>query len=140
MRILRYCLIALTAAIVVCFVVPVYMGDRVPRAFTSEMFAMRTLVALQTAEAQYCSQYGTFADSLQKLASADLGLPSDLAQTNEGGGYRFTLSRSADGYTIHAVPTQYGTTGIRNFFSDETLAIHHHYGPEPATTSDPLVK
>ena len=101
---------------------------------------MRTLIAIHTAETRHFSQFGKFAGSLPELASAGETLPGDLARTGDAAGYRFTLFLTARGYAIHANPIKFGTDGGRTFFSDETLEIHRHYGPEPATATDPLVK
>ena len=90
---------------------------------------MKTMTTIHSAEAQYRSQYGKFAGSLQ-----------ELRVTEVTDGYRLTLSLTPQGYAIHAEPTQYGTTGTRTFFSDQSLQIHQHYGPKPASASDPLVK
>ena len=130
-RVLRNCLIA--AAVIA----PLNVGRHAH--FYNEMGAMRTLTTIHTAEARYFSQFGNFAVSLKELASVDDTL-SDVARTRNSHGYRFTLSRTARGYTIDANPIRLGAPGIRNFFSDQTLALHQHYGPEPATAADPLVK
>ena len=62
----------------------------------------------------------------------------DLA-SGEKGGYKFTLAATPTGYTISAVPSQYGTSGSKTFFSDQGMGIHQHNGQEPATVNDPLI-
>jgi hypothetical protein len=32
------------------------------------------------------------------------------------------------------------STGSRTFYSDQTMVIHEHYGPEPVTLDDPETK
>lgn len=114
-----------------------------------QMAAMRTIAALQTAEAQYYTQYGEYAGSLAELgppasgasghAAADL-IPARLAATGEASGYKFVIAPNHIGYTISASPLAFGTTGERTFFSDQSLALHCHDGPEPASAADPEAK
>jgi hypothetical protein len=94
-----------------------------------EMGVFKRITTLHTAQAQFYSRFGRFADSLQELDSA-----------GESNGYRFRSSRTDKGYTVSANPIHCGTSGRRTFFSDETLVIHQHACPEPATATDPPVK
>jgi hypothetical protein len=41
------------------------------------------------------------------------------------------------GYTISAAPLIFNTSNGRTFYSDQTMTLHEHYGPEPATAHDP---
>lgn len=119
------------------------------RRYATEMAAMKTITTIHTAETQYFSQYGKFAGALVELgppssggasaASADL-IPAGLAQTGESSGYKYNLAVTANGYTINANPTAFGTTGSRTFFSDQSMTIHQHAGQEPATAADPELK
>jgi type IV pilus assembly protein PilA len=105
-----------------------------------ETAALRAIQTLNTAQVQYNSQFGRFAQSLAELgppasgtanaSAADL-ISGDLA-TGEKQGYRFTLTGTPRSYTITAVPTAFGSTGSRTFFSDESLVIRENYGQEPA--------
>lgn len=76
---------------------------------------------------QHFSRFGRFAGSFEELTSADDTL-RQLARTGERDGYKFTLSPIAHGYAINASP------------AGASSGIHNHYGSEPATASDPLVK
>ena len=117
--------------------------------FAQEMGAMKTITTIHTAEAQYFSQFGKFAGSLQELgppasgaagpSAADL-IPGLLANTGEGSGYKYVLTLTATGYTVNANPDAFGTTGTRTFYSDQSLTIHNHYGQEPASATDPEVR
>ena len=111
--------------------------------FAQETAAIQAIRTVHTAEVQYSSQYGRFATSLTELgppasgnanaAAADL-IHSDLA-AGEKQGYKFNLSASSGGYQLTAVPTVFGTTGNRTFFSDQTMVIRENDGPEPATVN-----
>lgn len=146
-----FSLIELLIVIAIILIILAIALPRLGRArmFAQEMGAMKTITTIHTAQAQYFSQFGKFAETLQALgppasgtagpAAADL-IPAGLAQTGEGSGYKYTLTLTPTGYTVTAVPDAFGTTGSRTFYSDQTLTIHNHYGQEPATASDPEVK
>ena len=65
--------------------------------------------------------------------AADL-MSADLASGDKQG-YLFTMTGTPAGYTISAVPKSFGATGSRTFYSDQTLVMREHYGPEPATVN-----
>jgi hypothetical protein len=107
---------------------------------------LKAITTIHTAEVQYDSTYGHFAASLQELGSPASGsdtasaaglIEHDLASGDQGG-YKYTLLGTPAGYAISAVPEQYGRTGNRTYFSDQSMGIHVHNGPEPATVGDPL--
>jgi hypothetical protein len=43
------------------------------------------------------------------------------------------MTEKPGGYTIQAMPTAFGHTGVRTFYSDQSLRIRENYGAEPAT-------
>jgi len=108
-----------------------------------ETAALKAIQTLSTEQVQYYSQFGRFAQTLAELgppasgtanaSAADL-IPDDLAR-GEKQGYKFTLAGSPSGYTISAVPTAFGSTGSRTFYSDQSLVIRENYGQEPATAN-----
>jgi type IV pilus assembly protein PilA len=113
-----------------------------------EQAAIRQIGSLHQAETQYYSQFGKYAQNLNELgppasgaagpAAADL-IPKDLADGKKTG-YIFTVSGSATGYSIFAVPEAFGNSGSRTFFSDQTLVVHQNYTAEPATDKSPEIK
>jgi type IV pilus assembly protein PilA len=117
------------------------------RTFAQEMAAVKAISTLHTEQSQYYSQYGQYATSLAQLGPPTSGTASangaDLIDkelaAGEKGNFKFTLQPSQTGYTITAVPTQFGTSGTHTYYSDQSMAIHQHSGPEPATVNDPLV-
>jgi len=113
------------------------------RMYAQETAALKAIQTLNTAQVQYNSQFGRFAQSLTELgppasgtdnASAANLISSDLA-AGEKQGYMFTLTGTPTGYTISAAPKAFGSTGSRTFFSDQSLAIRENYGQEPATVN-----
>jgi type IV pilus assembly protein PilA len=119
------------------------------RMFAEEMGGQKAITTIHTAQAQYFSQFGKFAGTLAELgppasgspgpAAADL-ISRDLAITGENSGYKFVMALTPTGYTVNANPVAFGSTGSRTFYSDQSLTIHQHYGPEQATASDPEIK
>jgi len=118
------------------------------RMYSQEMAAIRHVHAVHTAQTQYYSQFGKYAQNLTELgpppsggpspAAADL-LPSDLSGGTKGG-YTFQVQGGPAGYTVNANPVAYNSSGSRSFFSDQTLVIREHYGPEPATVNSKEIK
>jgi type IV pilus assembly protein PilA len=116
--------------------------------FSKETAAIVAVKTIHTAQVQYYSQFGRYATSLAELGpptggtagpgAADL-IGSDLSNGIKQG-YKFTVSGTPGGYTVLAVPETYGTTGTKTLFSDQTMVIHEHYGPEPATDQDPVMR
>lgn len=56
-------------------------------------------------------------------------------------GYRFIYDRSVSptSFTLLARPVTYSVTGIRNFYTDQTLSVHFTTLDQPATAGDPIV-
>jgi type IV pilus assembly protein PilA len=108
-----------------------------------EMAAIREIGTIHTAETQYYSQFGHYAQSLTELgppasgaagpSAADL-LPKSLADGKHSG-FLFTLAGSPTGYSVTAVPEAFGSSGTRTFFSDQTLVVRNNYTAEPATVT-----
>ena len=116
------------------------------RTFAQEMAAQKAINTIHTAETQYYSQYGQYATSLTQLGPPTSGTASasgaelidkELA-AGEKGNFKFTIAPTPTGYTVTAIPTQFGVSGNHTYFSDQSMAIHQHSGPEPATPNDPL--
>jgi type IV pilus assembly protein PilA len=113
-----------------------------------EMAAIRQIQTIHTAEAQYYSQFGKHAVKLEELGPPTGGqegpagaglIPGDLAKGNKSG-YVFQLQGTQTGYAINANPQQFGSSGRRTFFSDQSMVIHENWGQEPATLNSPEIK
>ena len=113
------------------------------RMYAQETAALKAINTLNTAQVQYNSQYGRFAQSLTELGPPASGadnpsganlISGDMASGTKQG-YNFTLTGTPAGYTISAVPQTFGSTGSRTFFSDQTLVIRENYGQDPATAN-----
>ena len=115
--------------------------------YAREMAAAKAINTVHTAETQYYSEYGKYATSLAQLGPPASGSPGpngaglidrDLA-SGEKGGFKFVLQQTPTGYALAVNPTAFGTSGSHTYFSDQSMAIHVHNGPEPATTNDGLL-
>jgi hypothetical protein len=109
------------------------------------LYAIRTIHATQV---QYYSQYGRYAASLKELGPPASGVTGPAASGLIDGelasgtkdGYKYTMTVTASGYAIHADPEEYGKSGSRTFYSDQTMVIRQNHGPEPATADSPELK
>ena len=110
-----------------------------------EMAAIRALHTINTAQIQYFSTYGRYAQSLMELgpmpgnatpspAAADL-LSGDLSSGIKSG-FVFTMVGTPGGYTVNGDPQTFGVTGSRTFYTDHTNIIRNHFGNEPASEND----
>ena len=113
-----------------------------------ETGAIKAITTIHTAQAQYYSTFGKYADSLTALGPPTSGNPSasaadlisgDMA-SGEKGGYKYTMQLTPIGYTVNANPTAFNNTGSRTFYSDQSLTIRQNFGVEPATAASPEIK
>lgn len=118
------------------------------RMHTQETAAIRQIGTVHTAQTQFYSQFGRYAQTLAELgppASGQAGpsasdlIPEDLAKGQKTG-FKFNLQGSPTGYAVTAVPEVFGNTGRRSFYSDQTLVIRENWGPEPANDKSKEIK
>jgi prepilin-type N-terminal cleavage/methylation domain-containing protein len=143
---------SLTELLIVIAIILIIVAAALPRLTRARMFAeetaaIRAVSVIHTAQTQYYSQFNRYAANLQELgppasgaagaSGADL-VDGELAQGSRGG-YNFEVALSQTGYTVSAVPKQFGTSGSRTFYSDQTQIIRHRFAPEPATATDPEI-
>jgi hypothetical protein len=113
-----------------------------------EAGAIKAITTIHTAQAQYYSQFGKYATTLQELGPPQSGnagatgadlISGDLS-LGEKGGYRFRMAATPTGYTLNADPVAFNNTGSRTFYSDQSLVIRQNFGQEPATAASPEIK
>ena len=113
-----------------------------------EMAVIREIGSIHQAETQYYSQFGKYATNLAQLGPPVSGadspeaaniIPKVLADGKKNG-FIYTLSATASGYSIIAVPESFGNSGRRTFYSDQSLVIRNNWGQEPATPTSPEIK
>ena len=113
--------------------------------FAREMAASKATQTIQTVEVMYQSQYGHFATTLRELgppdsgasSAASAGLISGALASGTVGGYKFTLTGTADTYAIGAAPVAYGSSGVKSFYLDQTGFLRVSESQEPATATSP---
>jgi type II secretory pathway pseudopilin PulG len=143
---------SLIELLVVVSIIMIIMGMAIPRLQATkvqafEAGAMKAISTLHVAQAQYQSQNGRFANTMAELgpplsggATASAGdlIGADLA-SGEKGGYRYTIQATEAGYTIHASPTAFNTTGKHTYYSDQSLVIRQNASMGPATAASPEI-
>jgi hypothetical protein len=78
--------------------------------------------------------------SLQDLrTSRDRLIDGELASGTKSG-YVFTYSKTPDGFSVWARPTTYGSTGKRNYSTDQTGIIRFTEKDRQATRADTLLQ
>jgi type IV pilus assembly protein PilA len=143
---------SLTELLIVIAIILIIVAAAIPRFAKARMFAeetaaVRAVSVIHTAQTQYYSQFGRYATSL-----VELGPPAGGAEGPNGaglvdkelgegkkGGYLFTVQATPQGYVINGLPKQFGTSGSRTFFSDQTQIIRNKYANEPASPQDPEI-
>jgi len=130
----RWLVRALSAAGVL-LLAAIWPRPLVDRFFWPESQVLAANRIIHTAQTEYYSQHGCYAVSLRELAPL---LRYNLASGDQSG-YRLTLQGTPIGYSLSAVPEVFRARS-RTFYSDQTMVVHEHYGPEPATAQDPESK
>ena len=124
----------------------------------NEASAVATLRTLNTAEVVYSSNYsvpGVFAAALINLGDGGTAAncaPGAAAPTSANAclidaalenataaspksGYKLTYANPAGGYTINNDPVSPGSTGVRQFYTDQSLVIRAATGGAATATS-----
>ena len=133
--------IAIILAIITVAVPPYQRAQMLAR----EMAASKAVQTIQADEVIYQSQYGHYAPSLRELGPPDSGPSSAAAAGLIGatlasgtlGGYKFTLTGTADTYAITASPVAFGSSGVKSFYLDQSGILRASEGQEPATSASP---
>jgi len=113
---------------------PLVIHDRM----NVELAVIATIRTFHVAQTQHYSTFSHYAGSLRDLAAAGL-LDAQLG-TGKHLSYNFVIAGTRDGYAISAQPSVFTTDGSHTFYSDQTIVIHEHQGPEPASAQDPEMK
>ena len=102
----------------------------------NEIIAMSALQMIASSEAQYRVDKGGYG-SLESLVSSKLITPNMLDKY----GYAFSVTTSGSGFEVVAVPNEYGKTGKRSFFIDQSGVVRgDDHGGGPATVADKPVQ
>ena len=144
---------SLIELLIVIAIILIILTIAVPKLSTAQMNAremavVREIQTVNTAQAQYMSQFGQFAPTMAALgpptsggpgpAAADL-IPGSLASGDKDG-YTFTLAATPSGYTLNVNPKVFNSSGRRTFYSDQNMIIRQNWSADPATVSSPELK
>ena len=93
------------------------------KAAANEVSAIGSLRTIVTAEITYSATVGSGAYAAALTDLSDQSLIDASLGSGTKGGYDFTLSGTANTFTVTATPTTPGTTGNRYFFADDSGVI-----------------
>jgi prepilin-type N-terminal cleavage/methylation domain-containing protein len=135
--------------IIAAIAIPNLLRARIAANEASAVSSMRTM---NTACITYNTSYGAYPTSLTNLApipsgttpsstSADLLDATLTSSPFQKSGYTFTFGDTGGAgtvYTINGDPITLNTTGVRQFYTDQTGVIHYAIGASAAATDSPL--
>ena len=113
------------------------------RIVTHEQLALTSIRLIgKSCQFYYLANGGTYPPGLTTLGPTgssppylDAALGQDPATKQ---GYTFTYTPAGGSFTLLADPERPGVTGVRHFYTDQTLLIHAN-DSAPAGTSDPVI-
>jgi prepilin-type N-terminal cleavage/methylation domain-containing protein len=148
---------SLIELLIVIAVILVIAAIAIPNFIRSRMranegAAVQNLRTITTANTVYLTTYGIgFADALPKLGgtavlvdSTAAGLIDSVLSTGLKNGYTYTYTVTASaggqvvGFTVTADPTNFGVTGERYFFTDQTSIIRFNNTGTAVSTDPPI--
>jgi hypothetical protein len=103
---------------------------------------LRVIVILRdiaVAEENFRKKAGRYG-SLEELNDFSSLISSANAGIGEYNGYRFTIDAKEGDYSIEAQPIEWGVTGKRSFYTDQTRVIRQSWGPDPANDQSDILK
>ncbi len=108
-----------------------------PPMFTNEREAINVLYIISNAQSRYQRGKGNGSYATLDQLIADHFLPKELIDDSP---YKFDMTVTGDKFEIRAVPAEYGKTGTRSFFLDQTFILRGgDRNGAAATSSDPPI-
>jgi prepilin-type N-terminal cleavage/methylation domain-containing protein len=80
----------------------------------------------------------TFVPTSTSACLLDPALEAATAATTPKSGYYFTYLQGVGTYTVNANPSALNSTGVRGFFSDQTVVIRANAGAAATNASTPI--
>jgi len=102
----------------------------------NEGSAISSIRNIVTSQITYSATVGRGGYAVNLGALASTNVIGSVLGSGTKDGYAFSTSGDADTFTINATPMDYGSTGSRSFFSDETGVIRYTREDRPATARD----
>ena len=106
------------------------------RLSANEAAAETAIRTIHTAAQSYRAVNTAFPASLTTLASATPPYIDSVLGAGAKNGYNFTLTAGTNTFSSTARPQNYGTSGSRSFFVDESGVIRYTGADADATASD----
>ena len=153
---------SLIELLIVVAIILIIAAIAIPNLLRSKMAANEASAGascrtVNTAEVVYSSTYNTpdiFSTDLASLTGTSCG-PSNVPTSTAAclidpalagatgaatakSGYYFSYSGVTGTYTLLATPAAQGSTGVRNFFTDQTAVIRANAGSAATNTSSPI--
>lgn len=131
---LRKTLLTVVVAAVLALAFFAYLGHRENSDIArNESSAYLFLRAVTEDNQKLKARTGAYASSLERLDS--LHRP-ELKRTRSA--YEFKYQAGGDSFRINADPKEYGKTGIRSFYVDQTGIVRYDAGKSAGTSSAPV--
>jgi len=119
------------------------------RIAANEASAVSSLRTMNTACITYNTSFNSYPTALTNLApvaagttptstSADLLDATLTTSPFQKSGYTFALTGTGTVYSITGTPMNVNTTGVRQFFTDQSGVIHYAIGAAATASSSPL--
>jgi hypothetical protein len=108
-------------------------GDAYP-----DLPALVSIRQIQKAEGLYLRLHGRYGSLSELARSSPESVDRELAQERVAG-HKVVLRSTTAAYVIQTEPIEWGRTGWRSFYSDQTRVVHQSWGPALATASDPVL-
>jgi prepilin-type N-terminal cleavage/methylation domain-containing protein len=142
---------SLIELLIVIAIILIIAGIALPRLSDAriagfEVATIQAMKTINTAQVQYFSTYGRFAQTLQELGpppgggsknAQAAGLIDEKLSTGLHSGYAFTLVGSPSGYSVTADP-QSESTGTRHFYTDHNNVIRQNSEDSASPTDPPI--
>ncbi|HEU4507070.1 MAG TPA: DUF3352 domain-containing protein [Pyrinomonadaceae bacterium] len=108
-----------------------------PPMLANERKAISILYSIAGGQLHYHREKGSGSyATLDQLMAEQPGLKERI----ENSGYKIDFTLSGDKFEVSAVPVEYGKTGVRSFFIDQTTVLRGaDRNGAPATSSDPRI-
>jgi hypothetical protein len=97
--------------------------------------ALTSLRHIQEAEELYLQHHGRYGN-LSELAFSSPDLVNRELAQGRAVGHTVVLRATDSTYVVQTEPIEWGRTGFRSFYSDQTQVVHQSFGPALATVSD----
>ena len=94
--------------------------------------AIGNIKRIQVAEEELLKRHGRYGTLYEMLPSSGGLLPGELVD-GQSRGHKFMLEVNGSNYSVRTVPVEWGRTGSRSFYSDQTSVIRESDGPTLAS-------